>query len=118
MAGTTGLEPATSAVTGQRSNQLSYVPKKLFQQLGLKSHRIKRFAAFAIFALFYLVVAVDSVLGFVWTPSGHQTGHQDDHCLNEIKNTRTGADLVSTAPGHRKKMRSARRLSLPSGDNR
>jgi hypothetical protein len=27
MAGTTGLEPATSAVTGQRSNHLSYVPK-------------------------------------------------------------------------------------------
>jgi hypothetical protein len=27
MAGTTGLEPATSAVTGQHSNQLSYVPK-------------------------------------------------------------------------------------------
>ena len=29
MAGTTGLEPATSAVTGQRSNQLSYVPTLL-----------------------------------------------------------------------------------------
>ena len=28
MAGTTGLEPATSAVTGQRSNQLNYVPAK------------------------------------------------------------------------------------------
>ena len=27
MAGTTRLELATSAVTGQRSNQLSYVPK-------------------------------------------------------------------------------------------
>jgi hypothetical protein len=28
MAGTTGLEPATSAVTGQHSNQLNYVPWK------------------------------------------------------------------------------------------
>ncbi len=27
MAGVTGLEPATSAVTGQRSNQLSYTPE-------------------------------------------------------------------------------------------
>ena len=33
MAGTTGLEPATSAVTGQRSNQLSYVPKLLVNNL-------------------------------------------------------------------------------------
>jgi hypothetical protein len=30
MAGTTGLEPATSAVTGQHSNQLNYVPKATF----------------------------------------------------------------------------------------
>ena len=29
MAGTTGLEPATSAVTGQRSDQLSYVPSAI-----------------------------------------------------------------------------------------
>ena len=35
MAGTTGLEPATSAVTGQRSNQLSYVPKKLCNYLDI-----------------------------------------------------------------------------------
>ena len=33
MAGTTGLEPATSAVTGQRSNQLSYVPMLRFSNL-------------------------------------------------------------------------------------
>jgi hypothetical protein len=33
MAGTTGLEPATSAVTGQRSNQLSYVPKSVIHYL-------------------------------------------------------------------------------------
>jgi hypothetical protein len=26
LAGTTGLEPATSCVTGMRSNQLNYVP--------------------------------------------------------------------------------------------
>jgi hypothetical protein len=28
LAGTTGLEPAASAVTGQRSNQLNYVPTR------------------------------------------------------------------------------------------
>jgi hypothetical protein len=28
LAGTTGLEPATSDVTGRRSNQLNYVPAK------------------------------------------------------------------------------------------
>jgi hypothetical protein len=31
MAGTTGLEPATSAVTGQHSNQLNYVPTAISQ---------------------------------------------------------------------------------------
>ena len=29
MAGSTGLEPAASAVTGQRSNQLNYDPAKV-----------------------------------------------------------------------------------------
>ncbi len=32
MAGTTGLEPAASAVTGQRSNQLNYVPGRSIRQ--------------------------------------------------------------------------------------
>ena len=30
MAGSTGLEPAASGVTGRRSNQLNYDPAKLF----------------------------------------------------------------------------------------
>jgi hypothetical protein len=43
MAGTTGLEPATSAVTGQRSNQLNYVPTSLFMRLAPKPHVYCRF---------------------------------------------------------------------------
>ena len=41
MAGTTGLEPATSAVTGQRSNQLSYVPS--YSQYPERLHFLQRF---------------------------------------------------------------------------
>ena len=37
MAGTTRLELATSAVTGQRSNQLNYVPT-LFSYTSLETH--------------------------------------------------------------------------------
>ena len=33
MAGTTGLEPAASAVTGQRSNQLNYVPTRQINKM-------------------------------------------------------------------------------------
>jgi hypothetical protein len=33
MAGTTGLEPAASAVTGQRSNQLNYVPTRQINEI-------------------------------------------------------------------------------------
>ena len=32
MAGVTGLEPAASGVTGQRSNQLSYTPNPIFTE--------------------------------------------------------------------------------------
>ena len=63
MAGTTGLEPATSAVTGQRSNQLSYVPSLSFQQLGFMSHRMSDFRMLRYFR---------SVATFRWV--GHHFG--------------------------------------------
>jgi hypothetical protein len=49
MAGTTGLEPATSAVTGQRSNQLNYVPT-LFSYLYRKPACLVAFLRFNRFA--------------------------------------------------------------------
>ena len=51
MAGTTGLEPATSAVTGQRSNQLNYVPNRGINNLA-QNPANKAFARFAYSALF------------------------------------------------------------------
>lgn len=43
MAGVTGLEPATSGVTGQRSNQLSYTPKQCVRSgLGHSYSRVKQ----------------------------------------------------------------------------
>src|ERR1700678_4762818 len=49
MAGTTGLEPAASAVTGQRSNQLNYVPT-LFSYLYRKPACLVAFLRFNRFA--------------------------------------------------------------------
>ena len=46
LAGTTGLEPAASAVTGQRSNQLNYVPT-LKTQTSSKAAMDKASAGFA-----------------------------------------------------------------------
>ena len=49
MAGSTGLEPAASAVTGQRSNQLNYDPTLKIQEMaetrancGFRTFRIQR----------------------------------------------------------------------------
>jgi hypothetical protein len=54
MAGTTGLEPAASAVTGQRSNQLNYVPTLVFLPLLEPAYLLvflglNRFACIALF---------------------------------------------------------------------
>jgi hypothetical protein len=54
MAGTTGLEPATSAVTGQRSNQLNYVPTLFFYPYWKPAYlvaflRLNRFACVTCF---------------------------------------------------------------------
>jgi hypothetical protein len=70
MAGTTGLEPATSAVTGQRSNQLSYVPKIVFSNLA-GCHIESSASHLLLFSLVsYRFAGLDSI-------SGH-FGHQVD----------------------------------------
>ena len=59
MAGTTGLEPATSAVTGQRSDQLSYVPTSLFRHLDV-CHIESGGSQKSLFSL-------DSTFSLLWT---------------------------------------------------
>jgi hypothetical protein len=39
VAGATGLEPATSGVTGRHSNQLNYAPAKAASSRSAKRHR-------------------------------------------------------------------------------
>ena len=53
VAGTTGLEPATSAVTGQRSNQLSYVPT-FFSSTYAKSKNPLSIVAVYLFSRFHV----------------------------------------------------------------
>ena len=72
MAGTTGLEPATSAVTGQRSNQTELRPQECLQHPWM-SHKIKRFAAGALFARFYLSLLRCKFLPFPAHPIDTQT---------------------------------------------
>ena len=40
LAGATGLEPATSGVTGRRSNQLSYAPFSVARGVGFSKGRV------------------------------------------------------------------------------
>src|SRR5580658_3622398 len=81
MAGTTGLEPATSAVTGQRSNQLSYVPGLFFNNLVI-CHIDSSVSKLSLFSLVSTIslswTQFSAFLDTKWTPSGHQKSRHND----------------------------------------
>jgi hypothetical protein len=70
MAGTTGLEPATSAVTGQRSDQLSYVPRLFFNNLVI-CHIESSVSQLSSLSL-------SSIISLLWTRFWGVFGHQMD----------------------------------------
>src|ERR1700722_833724 len=89
MAGTTGLEPAASAVTGQRSNQLNYVPT-LFSYLCRKPASLVaflRFNRFACVACFNLVEPNSEV-------NGHH-GHQAKSRPKSVLQANTNPEQLS-----------------------
>ena len=76
MAGTTGLEPATSAVTGQRSDQLSYVPRLFFNNLVIChiESSVSHPSLFSLFSTISLLwtqfwASVDTTWTPRWTPN-------------------------------------------------
>ena len=95
MAGTTGLEPATSAVTGQRSNQLSYVPRLFFNNLVIR-HIESSVSQLSLFSLF-------STISSLWTQFWVSVDTKVD-TKTITATTRSSLPeetvLVSTFPGH------------------
>src|SRR6202166_1160053 len=97
MAGTTGLEPATSAVTGQRSNQLSYVPRLFFNNLDI-CHIESSGSQLSLFSLFSTIsplwtqfwVSVDTTWTPRWTPK--PSPQRQDKVYQMMR------DLVSSFP--------------------
>ena len=72
MAGTTGLEPATSAVTGRRSNQLSYVPT-FFSSTYAKSKNLLSFAAVYFFSRFHSFHGIEPISAINGQHGQHET---------------------------------------------
>jgi hypothetical protein len=100
MAGTTGLEPATSAVTGQRSDQLSYVPKIVFNNLVIChiESSVSQLSLFSLVSTISLLwtefrVFLDTKWTPNWTPKSPLQRRKQVY--------QTKAILVSTVPGHR-----------------
>ena len=81
MAGTTRLELATSAVTGQRSNQLNYVPN-LFSYLYRKPACLVAFLRFNRFACVAYFNPVE--------PNSEVNGHHGHQAKPLSKNCATG----------------------------
>jgi hypothetical protein len=80
MAGTTGLEPAASAVTGQRSNQLNYVPSFVFYRYRKAAYLL----AFLTFNRFARVALVNPV-----EPNSEVNGH-NGHQAKPVQNCAAG----------------------------
>jgi hypothetical protein len=87
MAGTTGLEPAASAVTGQRSNQLNYVPS-CFSYLYRKPACLVAFLRFNRFACVACFNPVE--------PNSEVNGHQaKPMSKNGAQQANTNAEQLS-----------------------
>src|ERR1700738_3331102 len=95
MPATTGLEPATSAVTGQRSDQLSYVPRLFFNNLVIRhiESSVSQLSLFSLGSTISLLwtqfwASVDTTWTPRWTPN--QVNATTESSLSDERN------LVST----------------------
>ena len=89
MAGTTGLEPAASAVTGQRSNQLNYVPN-LFSYLYRKPASLVAFLRFNRFACIACFNPVE--------PNSEVNGHHGHQAQPPSKTVLQATQTQSSCP--------------------
>ena len=89
LAGTTGLEPAASAVTGQRSNQLNYVPS-LFSYLYRKPASL---LAFLMFNRFACVAHFNPI-----EPNSEVNGHHGHHAKPPSKAVLQANPTQSSCP--------------------